>query len=451
MTTGRLTTDWIAAVSLPADHVELAKLITVRATRIEGAERMGFEDVNKALKGFYLPSDEDLALVRGIYGVARSHAETFYASKDQFIRLAKGRPQLRAEPPVRMLTGPTGGGKTSLIDHGLARLSTANPEVHVDDDLQPFPIVPFARVRIRSGISHKAVLNTIAESVGLTDFASSSIAGDVGFLRLRLYQRGVCVILVDELQFLSTSEKANSRAAGLLTLLMDLGLPIVFVCNYRLSHKLFKRPPEERRRFLSNPMLMLPMMPDGPYLARYLQGCDEMLGRVLQLDLTPGSQDLHDVHAWTFGCRDFVRTLVAHAFVAAATRAKGRAGQVELTKKDLEAAYGSSGYAAAREIVEKSFSVALGHVTGTDARDFTPAVGMAPIESAAMEDLASQHRGHLLRRRQDEAEQTPKEREASRQAQDPPAPAPKKGAKAKARSFQTAADAKEILARLMRR
>ena len=405
-------TPWMRAAQLDNDDDDLKRLLSVAPVALPNIMGASSDDLLRALRSFHRASDQDVEIAREISALMRAHARTVYSSLEQFERFAKGTPPAFGEPPIRMFTGPTGAGKSRLID-ALVRQKLGLPPVQVGTGLPPFPLTPFAHLTVRSGIAPKATLNSLATSVGLADFSSKSIASAIALLRQRLYQRGVSLVVADELQFLSMSARASDRVTGLLDMLAELGPPVLFVCNYSLGHKLAGRPPEQQRRFLGSPLVMMPMLPDGADFADFIADCNVVLGGALKLDMSPGSDDLRRIHGWTYGLRVFVCELVVAAVMHARPHAKAGKGQLVVTMGDFEAAYMATAYAAARKIVESSFSADQKHLSAKDAKNFTCPVPLLPSAEQVARRLASERRDRELNEAMRRAGQTPAERKAT--------------------------------------
>jgi len=78
-----------------------------------------------------------------------------------------------------------------------------------------------------------------------------------------IYRRGCCLIAIDELQFLTQSEQANVLVCQVLLAVTYVGVPMVFISNYSLCHRLLKRPPEAIQRLLTRPLILVPDLPDS--------------------------------------------------------------------------------------------------------------------------------------------------------------------------------------------
>ena len=405
----KTTTPWIAALQLPKDDSTLAKLVRIAPTPLVGLyemrPRMAVDQLVIAFKSFYEPSAQDLRLIREVVDIMASHACRYYSSETDFIVGAKGRLQLAIDPPVIMFSGPSGAGKSMLIQ-ALVRLFANSPPVHLSSDLPDFPIRPVAAVQVESNVSGGKLLMSIAHSLGLDEHYAKGTKWDVAHLRLRLFQLACCCVFPDELQFVSRSLNSNALAAKLLTLLAELRVPVFYACNYSLGHKLKKRPPEDRARLLSSPMIMLPDVPDSPDFIKFLEDAKVIFDGVLAIQ--PES-DAAEIHRMSFGLRRMVVRLFAFGFKIARESHRGERGDFMVTMKHVHAAYLSTDFEEDRSTVEGSFAALLG--IGENNDDYICPFNLALSEEAVLRKLADARRESALNAAEAEKSRTRQERQ----------------------------------------
>jgi hypothetical protein len=85
-------------------------------------------------------------------------------------------------------------------------------------------------------------------------------------------RQGVSLAILEEMQHISTGSGA-ARVTDILLTMAAIGLPMVFVCNYSLAHKLLNRNSEDTQRLLAGPRVMLPDDPNGQDWTDYIAEC----------------------------------------------------------------------------------------------------------------------------------------------------------------------------------
>lgn len=410
-----MTTPWIAALQLPKTDLALAKLVRIAPKRLAGLydmrPRMAVEQLIVAFKSFYEPSAQDLRLIREVVDIMVSHACTYYSSEHDFIAGAKGRLRLAIDPPVIMFSGPSGAGKSMLIQ-ALARLFANISPVRLGPDLPDFPIRPIAAVQVESNVSGAKLLTSIAISLGLDEHYAKGTKWDIAHLRLRLFQLACCCVFPDELQFVSRSLNSNALAAKLLTLLAELRVPVFYACNYSLGHKLKNRPPEDRARLLSSPMIMLPDVPDSPDFIRFLEDAKVIFNGALTIQ---PERDAAKIHSMSFGLRRMVVRLLAFGYRIAREAHHGAFDDFMVTMDHIHAAYLSIDFEEDRNTVEGSFAALLG--IGEKNNDYICPFDLAPSEKAVLRKLADARRQDALNAAEGEKSRTKEEREALKRAE----------------------------------
>jgi len=407
-------------------------LIRVPARPVKNLDDLPIDTATKvlesALSDFYRPSPQDIQAIRRIVGIALAHALTNYASEEQFVRLAKCRAPIVKEPPIIMLTGLGGVGK-SEISKALERLLLSHRRARISADLPEFPITPLVTTLIGPNVRHVDVMNAVADCLGLEASRwdmpehhfgvrvrsnSTYIKADRDSIRhakLRLYQQGVCCILGDEFQFLTRSREANALITKLVAFFAVFGVPVVYICNYSAGHRLKMRPQEDRTRLLHDPIVVLPDPPDEPTYLDLLEDYKVVFGGALDID---PKRDALAIHEMTFGLKRSAKRLLVIGYRIARSRTKkGEKVCVDMT--DLRAAYMSISYEDDRKTVEECHSILMG--IATKCEDLICPFDLPPSLVEVQRRLAE----NALRRRHNHAmhnaSMTPLERTAAKEVQ----------------------------------
>lgn len=294
-------------------------------------------------------SDQDVAIAQNLLGICQAHALSYYETVEAFNKRVHAKElDLPTNPTTRMLTAEAGLGKSKLME-ALLRVLGAPVEIHVSPKLPPQRFVGMVLVRIESNTRRGDLLNALALAAGLAADYRSGTKAEVDRLRLQLYRAGVMLIVVDELQFLAQSATAHAAVAKTLHFLRQLGVPVVFVGNYSLAHKLILRNTEDTQRFLMHQLVMLPDAPDDKSFVEMLSECVRVMDGALNVDPT---LDAPMIHWYTGGNRRAWRALLVRAYEEVRLGAQQGDRDVQITMNDLKGAYGSTGYDTFRREVE---------------------------------------------------------------------------------------------------
>jgi hypothetical protein len=148
---------------------------------------------------------------------------------------------------------------------------------------------------------------------------------------------------VDEFQFLTQSDKANTRLVQLLMLVGYVGIPVVYISNFSMLHKLLCRNQEDRQRLLGNVWGLFPEQQNSGDWVGMLEWHKRIAPDVFDFD---AKADAEAIHQLTAGINRAENKLLEVAFRRAME--SGRA----VSLRELEAAYKSRDYAVYRTDIE---------------------------------------------------------------------------------------------------
>jgi hypothetical protein len=242
-----------------------------------------------------------------------------------------------------MLTSEAGLGKSKLIE-ALMRVFGPPPMIAVAPHLPPQCFFGMLLLRIEGNTKRGDLLNGLALAMGFTPDYRSGSKAEVNRIRRQLYRAGVMLIFVDEMQFMTQSANAHAAAARALHFLRQLGVPLAFVGNYSLGHKLLQRPSEDIQRFLANPAILLPDAHDDASFIEMLRESVRVMGGTLRIDPLADAQMIH----WYTGAnRRAWRSLLVLAY-GDVRRKAAREADVTISMDDIGRAYCSTSYSAFR-------------------------------------------------------------------------------------------------------
>lgn len=308
--------------------------------------------LNNALVEVYVPFAQDLAAIRRVFGTARAHAAKHFGGAREYLStLYEHDDEGTAEPLTTMITSLAGIGKTMLA-RACDRL--LSPPLTVDvPDHGSVPLVGGITISIGSGSRRVDILNAIARKLAGEENEDREFLNGNALSKQRvrkmLRRAGVCFILVDEFQFLTSSAGASAQLSKTLAFLREFDVPLFFVGNFSLGWRLLKRPQEERQRFLSSPVIMMPDLANDPAYSELLAAYKHVCGGVLDIDPI---REAKDIHWFTFGNKRLLRQLIVEAYRIARRRALQQKGETLITLRDLRHAYSSSALSMNQQDVE---------------------------------------------------------------------------------------------------
>lgn len=335
------------------DDAEIARRLFVPPAAVVGLRGLspdeGAARLDNALRQVHVPTPQEISAIRGILGVARAYANDFHPSpRAHLTNLYELANKQWGEPPTHMITSLAGVGKSHLVSAVLRLLGPA-PSVDLPDH-GAVQVIGGISVRIGAQTKQVDLLNAIAKALGEGEPFTNANAESQRRTRSLLFRSGCCFVIADEFQFLTLSTTANAQLAKTLGFLRQLGVPLFYVGNFSLGHRLLKRPQEERQRLLNDPIILLPDLPDEPAYIELLKACTLVFDGSLAIDPV---RDAPDIHWLTGGQKRCLRMLLCGAFKIARSRSERDRGVLNVTLDDLRNAYDSSAYAANRRDIEQ--------------------------------------------------------------------------------------------------
>lgn len=294
----------------PKEKLDLARLNEFNAA----------ESIRRLLNQCYVPGESSKSAIARIVSLTLDGASRRFPSTHEFSLQVNGISFSAQPAPIFCLTGLAGVGKSAVFD-AVQRLIGLLPDIqipkhgHVEHK-------PLSRVQILNRWGSKEM----AKHFGLPEKGSD--------IARALYQRGCSLIALDELQFVATSENANTRASKLIYATSLYGPALVFACNFSLGHKLKKRPHEERDRILSSPIVLLPDLTHSVAWKERLRAWSTALDGLLDFDLAERSDDF-----WSLVVginRSAIHLLSVSAGLALKNRSRIRWEHIEGAYKSLE-------------------------------------------------------------------------------------------------------------------
>jgi hypothetical protein len=353
---------WHAALPFNATDDEIKDRVRRSVTTSKELDDLAPHAASKLLlsrlKEIYEPGSEEVGALRRVMATVQVHAIERYPTSETFFRIASGPRLPFGEAPCHMVTGLAGDGKTEL-GHALMRLCDTSLKAPHVPSIPPLPVTGVIHLTVGPRTSVADLLSQIAIQLGIDEGITRADSATLARLRLRMYQYGVLLLIVDELQFLTRSSGASTQITNLLATLASLTVPVLYICNYSLGHKLKKRPHEDRVRLLSDPIVLQPGGPDADSTRKILRGYTTVMGTACSIDLAKHAEL---IHRFTYSNRRTMARLVSGAYKIARDRQAKQGGVVSVDQSDLEAAFRSASFDSDRIDVKHLHEIALGQV-----------------------------------------------------------------------------------------
>ncbi len=314
--------------------------------------------ITNAWQRTFTPTAQTTQLLRSLYSIATATARELYPTRQSFFDGAYRRERsIKTDRPATCLTGLAGTGKTSIIE-ALGRVLPPATPIGLGDG-HPRAILQShwsfkLHKRTRISAIHAALLDQ-ARDVEASLFGDRSDAIEsrdtsrgnhlAPYCAKLAWLQGVPMIVGDELQHLSQSERANASVTSVLLQLNSIGPALVYCCNFSLVHRLLRRAQEDKQRLLSDVLIVHPEVDGSEDWCAVVGGYCAPDPSIFPLS---SKESLQRLHFYTFGLNRLVKSLLLEAY----RFARKRGGNTAVDMDDLEKAYRSNNYFANRCDVE---------------------------------------------------------------------------------------------------
>lgn len=306
--------------------------------------------LESALKEIYVPTPGGCQLILMLVGRLYAALIERYSDIDNYKSKVYEPPKNDEDENYICLTGLAGVGKTSLLA-AFERVIPAPRLVHLSDSLPDVQINLIRRLKIKSKASDSQVYLALANKL----FAQGK--KKLGQNEARdhivpwLFNTGVVMVAVDEMQFFTQSKTANTKVTKLLMSLGGMAPVLVMAMNYSLVRRLLNRPQEERDRLLADCHILEPDRPEADSWQRLIAECVNVLPDTFNLDPPSCSIELHRL---TAGLPRMLRQLLLCAY---RYTAKAYEGSVNMSA--IREAYRSQAFSTQRANVEALVSLSV--------------------------------------------------------------------------------------------
>lgn len=342
-----------ALASLPVKEA-IAALCTVGPSEQTGLRHqsatIATERLREAWTKMYLPDQTHLKLIDELLDRARSSASKRFPDEDFYVKARYSRDIPLPDEQLWCVSGLAGISKSATMAAITRVFKTVVPpgSFAIVGNAEPAFVV---HLKLRTARSVCHVLESLANPLFMAGRAKVSLDDLTDHLREWLYSKSTILLLVDELQFVSTSSKASTLIASTISALAELGPPVVYICNYSLARKLMRRPHEEKARFLSQVTVLHPPNEDDPHWAHVVESYLSVAKSYFDFKAEQVAPELHRL---TSGMYRALKDLLCEACRHAWQNGTGR----PVTMNDVRSAYRSDGYTSHRGDVETLARVA---------------------------------------------------------------------------------------------
>ena len=330
---------WAERFTSLVNREEIRRRAAVQPAAISGWDTLSKVDAGRLIaaeltKVFY-PTEQCVDILFEWVSDARAHCVEMYGSEHTFIERI-----YLPEPPLPQfcfpicLTGLAGTGKSTLCG-ALKRLMPEPGQVETADG-DVFPFTSYQSITIQSASSPSDVLVKLTNQNGPKRLLS-------GLVRKRAYRDGWALLLLDEFQFATQSSSASTRITQMLMETCYIGIPVVYVANFSMLHKLMSRNQEDQHRLLGKVRILRPESSESDDWQTLLRWYRDVAPEVFAFD---PDADAEGIHHLTMGVKRSVVTLLRIAF----ERAFSASGVVTLG--GMEDASRSAEFAPYRKDVE---------------------------------------------------------------------------------------------------
>lgn len=361
---------------------DIRSLITVQPDPVAGLEELSpalaAERLSEVLKTIFLPNQFSLDFIKDSVDRARSFSAESFSTDQQYQRRLYHPPENEAFPIC--LTGLAGVGKSQTISALMKVMPGPAPYASAHYH-EPHILISYWYASARGKAGGRQLLEDFlgGDATGVRANTSKLLTE----CRRRVNRDGVSLMMLEEMQHQSTG-KGVARVTDILLTMAGLGVPMIYVANYSLGHKLLTRNSEDKQRLLSEPRVMLPDHPDSKAWKEYVLECIRVSGGRVSAD---PSALVHELYRWTFGIKRLAVQLIKVAYLEARA-----ARRHTITLEDVNKAYLSAAYSSSRDDVEELIRLSV-HKSKTggrpDLRCPFPVPMQSNVLSFARDDRAS--------------------------------------------------------------
>lgn len=332
---------------VPLDDLCASVESPARVARIRGAStHLAKNLIKNSMENVLLCTDQIKWLMRQMLERADAHADEHFKSSKQFIKnLYSEDPWGKGQVKATAITGLAGTGKSQflLAFERLVELLIQKPP----PSGKRYAKTPLWTMSIRSSRQFGDLIRPWLERLDQGAKYHPKRISDLKNSATKLtYREGVCLMLLDEFQFISRGASSTASAVALLLNFLSIGPRLGYIMNYELAHRLMGRPQEDQDRLFFDLIEVLPERAGSSDFKRLLREYMKVAPEDFLLD--PNSID-EMMHTYTFGIPRAMVLLLCESWQMAK---ECRGPSAVVTQGDITRAYKGRAYFVHRMNVE---------------------------------------------------------------------------------------------------
>jgi len=326
-----------------------AEKFTVRlGETIEGARQR----LEKSLESLFVATDPAVDFIRSEISRAEAFARVNYDDMPRILKriYEKNGPVLDPDDPLlehsypTLWTGLAGVGKSAVLD-AIPRVIATPTEIDLGPQHGRHELEAYRLFKVQQQTSRKSIYGYFSRSVGCTWPIKASVDQMPSIAAAHLFRRGVCLLGVDEAQFLTQTSTAIAAPTALALGVSAIGRPWHFGLNYDMVWKFLARAQPITQRIFKRPRVLLPDLVNSIGWDELMREYDVVLQDVASFILADRKEDFWSL---TVALKRPAIILLGNAYEHALC-----ANRKKMDWRDVEIAYAASSYTSYRNDLEK--------------------------------------------------------------------------------------------------
>lgn len=351
------------------------------------------------LKQIYLPNQFSLTFIQEMVGRSDLFSRSLFTSERDYQSKIYNPPDVEVAPIC--LSGLAGVGKSQTIA-ALMRLLPSNAEFESTHFQDKVPLVSYWYASARDKARGRQLLADFLLNFDPTE-QKTNASQLLNLCRCIVHRHGVSLLLLDETQHIVKGQ-GTAVVTDILLTLARIGLPMIYLANYSLLHKLMGRNQEDTQRLLIQPRVMQPDDPAGTDWKAYVAECVRVSSGQIRASEGEFAAELYRL---TFGLKRLAVHLLSLAYIECR---KARRSHIVLS--DLSQAYRSTEYSSSRRDVEELYRIAVEGPRGTKRKDLYCPLEVAATRTSNIVQFARQERDERVTALAIDSSMTEQERKA---------------------------------------
>lgn len=292
------------------------------------------EELRRAFESTVVPTAQMRFVLRNMTSKARAYARYAYGDEPSILRRIYSGIQPAREMRITLLASLAGAGKTVTLN--------AFQRLHQDTKVE---LRDHASLGLKAAWMLTAQNGVSAKTLLLPHFRHDGEKRKLTLTSTEVSRecatQGVAILLGDEFQFISRSNK-SALTANTIFQLTKIGPPVFIATNYSLLHSFMRRGQEDKQRLFSD---VIELKPEPRNSNDWLTIVRSALRVSVEFHPLIEDDAVHyELHDLTFGIDRLLTNLLHHSYLAMRERSAPH-----VTIDGIRKAYASIHYAASRK------------------------------------------------------------------------------------------------------